>query len=169
MEQVHGLKMMRAALEFLARMPIKKAFSYRNHAMFNSVSARAANAYRRVGVETTVDTANPHQLISLLFDALGQALAGAQAALGRGDQGTKGAQILRAVRLLEEGLKAGLDDARGGELAGRLRSLYDYCIARLTFANLRNDAAALAEVASLIAPVAQGWKDIGPAAAGQPS
>jgi flagellar protein FliS len=140
MEQVHGLNMIQAALEFLARMPIKKAFSYRNHAMFNSVSARAANAYRRVGVETTVDTANPHQLISLLFDALGQALAGAQAALGRGDQGTKGAQILRAVRLLEEGLKAGLDDARGGELAGRLRALYDYCIARLTFANLRNDA-----------------------------
>lgn len=175
MEQVHRLSRGRvhAVLDFLARMPIKKAFSHRKFAiMFNSVSARAANAYRRVGIETTVDGASPHHLIALLFDSLAQAIASAQGAVARGDQPGKGAQIGRAVRLLEEGLKAGLDDERGGELAGRLRALYDYCIARLTFANLRSDPAALAEVAALIAPVAQGWKEIGPAAvaaAGQPS
>ena len=170
MEQVHPLSlgMAQAILDFLARMPINKAFSNRKFAMFNSVSARAANAYRRVGIETTVDGASPHRLISLLFDSLTQAIAGAQGALARGDQPTKGAQIGRAVRLLEEGLKAGLDDDRGGELAGRLRALYDYCIARLTLANLRSDSAALAEVAALIAPVAQGWNEIGPGVARQP-
>ncbi|VWX60282.1 flagellar protein potentiates polymerization [Burkholderiales bacterium 8X] len=133
--------------------------------MYIAPHARAANAYRKVNVETNVDGASPHQLIVLLFDGLRQSLATAESALLRGDIPTKGAQIVRSVRFLEEGLKAGLDDAKGGELAANLRALYDYCISRLTTANLRNDAKAVAEVAALIAPLAQGWKEIGSAAA----
>jgi len=64
------------------------------------------------------------------------------------------------VRILEEGLKAGLNPAEGGELAQNLRALYDYCVKRLTEANLRNDDAAVAEVVALIEPLAQSWKDI---------
>lgn len=137
--------------------------------MFNTVSARASNAYRRVSAETNVDGASPHQLIVLVFDGLRQALATAEVALLRGDLPTKGAQILRAVRFLEEGLKGGLDDVNGGDLAVKLRALYDYCIARLTIANLRNDPKALSEVASLIAPIAQSWQEIGRTSAGQPA
>lgn len=174
MEQVHKLddamrRLPAAAqfgLEFRARMPIHRAYRIRKPTMYNSVNARAANAYRRVGVETHVDGATPHQLISLLFDGLAQTLAAAQGALTRGDLQAKGQQIGRAVRLLEEGLKGGLDQERGGELAMTLCGLYDYCIGRLTQANLRNDAGALAEVAALMAPVAQGWKQIAPVAAG---
>jgi flagellar secretion chaperone FliS len=130
--------------------------------MYTPPSLRAAMAYKTVGIQSSVDGADPHQLIVLLFDALQQAVQAACGALQRGDLAAKGAQIMRAVRLLEEGLKAGLDDERGGELAQRLRSLYDYCIERLTLANLRNDAALLAEVADLLAPVAQGWQAIAP-------
>ena len=129
--------------------------------MYIAPHARAANAYRKVNVETNVDGASPHHLITLLFDGLRQALAGAESAILRGDIPTKGAQIGRAVRFLEEGLKAGLSDKNGGELALNLRALYDYCISRLTIANLRNDARAVAEVSALIAPVAQGWQEIG--------
>lgn len=136
--------------------------------MYTSPSFRAAQAYKRVGAESGVDGASAHQLIVLLFDALQQSLNQARGALDRGDVAIKGASIQRAVRILEEGLKAGLDPVRGGDLAQRLRALYDYCIERLTVANLRNDAPALNEVAALVAPVAQGWKDIGSAVAAQP-
>ncbi len=129
--------------------------------MYTPPSLRAANAYKNVGVQSSVDGATPHQLVVLLFEGLQQAVQAAGSALRRGDVAVKGAQIMRAVRFLEEGLKGGLDAERGGELAERLRSLYDYCIERLTLANLRNDGALLAEVASLIAPVAEGWKEIG--------
>ena len=136
--------------------------------MYTSPAARAAKAYSRVGAESGVDAStSPHRLIELLFDGLLQAIHAASGALARGDVPAKGQQIMRAVRFLEEGLKAGLDDVRGGELAGTLRALYDYCINRLTVANLRNDAAALAEVASLIGPLAQSWKQIGPSQAAQ--
>lgn len=137
--------------------------------MFTPPSARAASAYRTLSIQGHTDGASPHQLVDMLFDALLVAVGGARVAIGRGDVPVKGAQIGRAVRILEEGLKAGLNAERGGELAAHLRRLYDYCVARLTHANLHNDDAALAEVAALIEPVAQGWKSIGADVAAMPA
>ena len=128
--------------------------------MFTPVSMRSANTYKTVGLETSVTGANPHQLISLLFEALQQSLGSAKAAIFSGDIATKGRSISRAVRILEEGLKASLDTARGGDLAANLRTLYDYCILRTTEANLRNDAAMIDEVIRHIHPVADGWNQI---------
>jgi flagellar protein FliS len=133
--------------------------------MFTSVNSRAAAAYKRVAADTNVQGASPHQLVSLLFDALLQSLARARGALEAGDVAAKGAAIGKAVRILEEGLKAGLNLGQGGELARNLRGLYDYSTARLTHANLHNDAAALSEVSALIEPVADSWRQIKSSAA----
>lgn len=126
--------------------------------MFTSASSRAASAYKRVAVETSVQGANPHSLVELLFDALLQSLANARGAIARGDVVIKGQAISKAVRIIEEGLKAGLNVRDGGDLALNLQALYDYSIRRLTLANLNNDAGVLEEVTSLIEPVAQSWK-----------
>ena len=128
--------------------------------MFTPVSMRSVNTYKTVGLETSVTGANPHQLVSLLFDALQQSLASAKAAILSGDIATKGRSISRAVRILEEGLKASLDTDRGGDLAVNLRTLYDYCILRTTEANLRNEATLIDEVIRLIHPVSDGWNQI---------
>lgn len=133
--------------------------------VFTPAFSRAANAYQASSVETVVQDASPHQLIVLLFDGLLQAVNHASGALQRKDIATFGHQVGRAVRILDEGLKGGLDMERGGEVAANLRALYDYCVRRLTQANLHNDAAALAEVVRLISPVADSWKQIGDAAA----
>lgn len=77
--------------------------------MFTPVSMRSANSYRNVGLETSVSMADPHQLVSMLFDALLQSLAAAKGSILSGDIPAKGRAISRAVRILEEGLKAGLD------------------------------------------------------------
>lgn len=127
--------------------------------MFTSVNTRSASVYKRVAVETGVQAADSHRLVGMLFDGLLQAVAAARGAMERGDLVAKGEQIGKAVRIVEEGLKAGLDPA-GGEMAQNLRTLYAYSVRRLTEANLRNDAKALAEVAGLIEPVAQAWQDI---------
>jgi flagellar protein FliS len=128
--------------------------------MFTSVNSRAAAAYKRVATDTVVQTADPHQLVSLLFDALLQSLARARGALEAGDVAAKGEAIGKAVRILEEGLKAGLNMEQGGELAQNLRGLYGYTVTRLTHANLHNDAAALTEVIELIKPVTDSWQSI---------
>ncbi len=128
--------------------------------MFTPVSMRSANTYKSVGLETSVTGANSHQLICLLFDALQQALATAKGAILSGDIPAKGKAIGHAVRILEEGLKAGLDTNKGGELAGNLRRLYDYCIFKTSEANSRNDSARLDEVIGLIKPLSEGWSQI---------
>ena len=131
--------------------------------MFTSVSTRSASAYKRVSIQTSVEGASPHRLISLLFDALLQALLTARRVLAQGDIEAKGREIGKAIRILEEGLKAGLDDERGGEVAVNLRGVYNYSILHLTKANLKNDDALIAEVIELIQPVSAAWKGIDPA------
>jgi flagellar protein FliS len=128
--------------------------------MFTPINMRSVNTYKNVAVETAVTTADPHQLVSLLFDALIQSLGVAKVAIKNGNVPAKGASITKAVRILEEGLKAGLDMQKGGEIALTLRSLYDYCIYRVTDANLHNDVEILDEVIAALAPVSDGWKQI---------
>lgn len=128
--------------------------------MFTPVSTRAASAYKRVSVETSVDGASSHQLISLLFDALLESLSLARLALESGDQEVKARHLSKAVRLIDEGLKASLDEA-GGEVTGNLRTVYSYSVRCLTEANLKNDVAKVVEVIGLIGPIAEAWKQIG--------
>jgi flagellar protein FliS len=129
--------------------------------MFTQIGSRSASTYKKVGVETSVARANPHDLVNMLFDGLLLALGSARAAMKRDDIKVKCQQIVIAVRILEEGLKCSLNLEQGGQLAANLNDLYGYCVVRLTQANARNDDAALAEVIALIEPVANGWKEIG--------
>lgn len=128
--------------------------------MFTPVHMRSANAYRTVGIETSVDGADAHQLIEMLYDALLTSLGATKLAMQSNDIVAKGRALGRAQRLIEEGLKAALNESQGGELAVNLRALYDYCVVRLTEANLRSDVTAIEEVESLIRPVADAWKQI---------
>ncbi|MFZ4287638.1 flagellar export chaperone FliS [Variovorax sp. HJSM1_2] len=130
--------------------------------MFTSVSTRSASAYKRVAVQTSIDGASPHQLIGLLYDGLLESLGKARVAIERGDVEVKGKEIGRSVRILEEGLKASLNDDMGGELAVNLRGVYNYSILRLTEANLKNDSALVGEVSKLITTVSDAWKSINP-------
>lgn len=128
--------------------------------MFSAYSPRAANAYQRINVETSMHTMDQHQLVSLLYEGVLSSIAFARGALARGDVPGKCQSITRAIRILEEGLITALDRVDGGEIAENLGALYDYCVRRLIEANARNDDTILQEVMRLIEPVAQGWNEI---------
>jgi flagellar protein FliS len=64
---------------------------------------------------------------------------------------------------VDEGLKASLDPAGGGDIAARLASLYDYMVGQLLQANLKNDPKALANVESLLGTLRDAWDAIEPA------
>ena len=74
-----------------------------------------------------------------------EAVAQARGAIRSGDIEAKCRAISRAVRIVDEGLRAGLDLSAGGTLAADLHELYAYVSLRLTQANLHNDEAALDE------------------------
>jgi len=146
--------------------------------MFSAYSPRAANAYQRINVETSMHTIDQHQLVALLYEGAIGAIATARGAMARGDVLGKVNNISKAIRIIEEGLSTALDKVDGGEIAQNLGALYEYCIHRLILANARNDDAMMQEVMRLIEPVAQGWNEIkkqpgagtaGISASGQPA
>lgn len=128
--------------------------------MFTANSPRAASAYQRIQVETSVHTMDQHQIVSLLFEGILGSLAAARGALARRDVPAKCEAVSKALKIIEEGLITGLDKVDGGELAANLAALYDYAIHRLILANARNDDAIFLEVQRLIEPIAQSWKMI---------
>ena len=77
----------------------------------------------------------------------------------------KGAAISKALDIVNNGLLAALDRDKGGEVAERLASLYDYVARLLLNANLRNDRASLDEAGRLLADIASAWRQIEPATA----
>lgn len=123
-----------------------------------------ANAYRMVGAETGVSGATPHKLVQMLFDGFHEAVAQARGALRNRMIEAKGRAISRALRIVDEGLHAGLNLSAGGKLAADLDALYTYVSLRLTHANLHNDEAALDECVALIEPIRSAWAAIGPQA-----
>lgn len=126
---------------------------------------QTAGLYQQVGVESQLAGATPHAMVAMLFEGFMEALAQARGAIRSRDAGAKGMAIGRAVRILEEGLRAGLDVRAGGSLARDLGDLYAYVSHRLTLANLRNDEDLVAECQRLMQPLRDAWMAIGPEAA----
>ncbi|MCZ4058145.1 flagellar export chaperone FliS [Pantoea sp. LMR881] len=119
-------------------------------------------AYAQVGVESAVMSASPHQLVVLLFDGALSAMKKATILIEQGDIPGKGQAISKAINIITNGLRAGLNHEAGGEISANLDNLYDYMIRRLLQANLHNDPAVIAEVEGLLTNIADAWKQIGP-------
>lgn len=122
----------------------------------NALSNKAMNQYKQVGTQVSADSADPHQLIVMLFDGALERIAIARGAIERKDIEEKGQKIGRVIAIVD-GLRASLDKERGGEIAENLDNLYDYIQRRLFEANLTNDLAVLTEVADLLKEVRSAW------------
>lgn len=128
--------------------------------MFGS-SKNGANAYAKVGLETGVVAASPHQLILMLLEGAMSAIVSAGAHMQARDIEKKGNAISKAIMIIENGMRASLDKKAGGEIAASLDSLYDYMGRRLMLANLNNDQDMLKEVHGLLAGIKSAWEEIG--------
>jgi flagellar secretion chaperone FliS len=122
--------------------------------------AQHATMYSKVGLETDVHSASPHRLVSMLFDGVFDAMSQALGAIQGRNNEIKNRALSRAVRILDEGLKAGLN-LEAGPLATDLRELYAYLCMRLTQANLHNDSAAIEECQRILTPIREAWTAIG--------
>ena len=126
-----------------------------------TMASRAISAYVQTGVESGVPEADSHKLVAMLFDGALSAIADARLKLKAGDIPGRGSALSKAIAIVEQGLRASLDKAKGGELAARLDGLYEYIVGRLFHANLRSEAEPLDEVSKLLAELQEGWTGIG--------
>jgi len=93
--------------------------------------ARAANAYRRVDLESAPKT----QILERLFDRFLVDIAAARAAIAARDIAKKALALDHALQIVIE-LKASLDLAAAPELCANLAALYDFVTDRVVSASL---------------------------------
>ncbi|MCE7913432.1 MAG: flagellar export chaperone FliS [Nitrosomonas sp. PRO4] len=119
------------------------------------------SAYQKIGVETSVQSADPHKLILMLFEGAQEALAKAKLHMHRNEIAEKGQMISKAIMIIDHGLKASLDMNAGGDIAIKLQALYEYMAHRLLVANIQDDIEIINEVDGLLFELHDAWKKIG--------
>lgn len=132
---------------------------------YASSAVRALRDYAGIDTAGNVATADPHQLIVMLFDGALDRIATAKACMQHGEVGPKGENISKAIGIVGY-LRQCLNRKEGGELATRLEGLYRYVSRGLLYANRYDDAGKLDELAGLLRQVEDGWMQIPEAARG---
>jgi flagellar protein FliS len=115
--------------------------------------ARAANAYRRVDLESAPKT----QILERLFDRCVKDIADAREAIAAKDIHKKAAALDHALRIVVE-LKASLDVASAPELCANLAALYDFVAERLSQANASLEASPLDQATRIITELAAAFR-----------
>jgi flagellar protein FliS len=123
------------------------------------VTAHAAQAYARIGLETGVAAASPQRLVVMLYDGALAAIADGRAHLVAGRTAPKGRALGKAIGIIDEGLKAALDPSQGA-IARQLMDLYDYIAQRLLLGNARNDVGLLDEATRLLGELRDAWASL---------
>ncbi len=117
--------------------------------------ARAANAYRRVDLESAPKT----QILERLFDRCLADVANARAAIEAKDIKAKAAMLDHALRIVVE-LKASLDFNASPELCSNLGALYDFVTDCMMQASATMDAKHLDPVARIMTEIGDAFRAV---------
>lgn len=122
---------------------------------------RGASAYAKVGVESQVLSASPHQLITLLFAKADSSIKAAVLHTQAGNISGRGESISKAISIVQGGLQAALDLELGGEVAENLYRLYDFILRLLMEANREGSVEKLEKANELLEEIASSWRAVG--------
>lgn len=106
------------------------------------------------------ETASPHKLILLLYDAAISNIQRAMDLLDKGDAKVARPHILKAQDIVYE-LLACLNEEQGGEIAQNLKRVYFYAVRELAQANIHRDRNRLADVLENVRTLRAAWNEIG--------
>ncbi len=120
---------------------------------------KQAQAYSSTQIYSGVAYADPHSLITQMFDGALKRIAQAKGSIERKNIPEKGNHIGHAVAIIGS-LEGCLDYEKGGELSKNLSDLYEYMNLRLAEANINNDIAKLDEVTKLILEIKGAWVQV---------
>ncbi len=117
-----------------------------------------SNGYHDAYLESEVLSADPVDLIRILYRAAIEAIRTARGCLKRGEIRGRSRQITRALTILAE-LELSVDRSRDPDLAANLVELYDYLERLLHEANCRQTDPPLAQAEGLLATLLEAWSD----------
>jgi flagellar secretion chaperone FliS len=110
-------------------------------------------------LESRVLSADPVELIHILYQHTLGLVQDARRSLAAGDIAARGNSISRAIAAIEE-LDGSLDHKSGGAISKNLAELYHYMRTKLLEANIKQKDAPLAEVESLLKTLGEAWNGI---------
>ncbi len=114
-----------------------------------------ADRYREVAIKT----ANPLQLVVIMYDAAIQSLQEAVEHLKSKDISARSRSLNKTVAILTE-LQASLDFEVGGDIGVSLDRLYTYMKKRVFQANVEQTAEPLVEVVALLGDLRSAWCEV---------
>lgn len=120
---------------------------------------KASQAYQKVGLDSALANASPHQQVLMLLNGALERIAAAKGAIERNDIALKGTSISNAISITG-GLQASLSDTDTNEIAANLDELYTYIADLLMQANIESSTEKLNEVTSLFLEIKEAWQQI---------
>ncbi len=126
--------------------------------MVDSANA-AIDYYQKTDVCGSATYADPHALITQMFDGVLTRIAQAKGAIARDERSAKAELISKAISILG-GLEGCINHEKGGELAENLSRLYEYMSLTLAEANIYNDSAKLDHVSKLLLEIKSAWLQV---------
>jgi flagellar protein FliS len=117
--------------------------------------ARAANAYRRVDLESAPKT----QILERLFDRFLIDVANARAAIESKDIAQKAAALDHALQIVVE-LRASLDANAAPELCANLAALYDFVTDQLVAASVNLSVKPLDPVTRIMTEIGEAFRAV---------
>ena len=117
--------------------------------------SRYHNQYR----ENEISTSSQGRLILMMYEGAIKFATMALQSIEKGDIAGQGKYINKTHDIINE-LSLALDLKKGGEVAQRLESLYQYMLSQLTLANIKSDRKALEMVIKILSPLAEAWEQL---------
>ncbi|WP_448659836.1 flagellar export chaperone FliS [Sphingomonas sp. CJ99] len=127
-----------------------------------SIAFRLANpeqVYRSVDLAGRTGGADPHALVTLLYDELIRALTTAAWATDNRNFRIKSERVTRAIAILFA-LEAGLDFEQGRDVSRTLATLYAGLRQQVVDASIGNDSAPFRAVAADLQEIAEAWRSV---------
>lgn len=112
-------------------------------------------------LENRILSADPIELIEILYEHAIKSVREARSALAAGDIAGRCRAISRTIGILGE-LQGSLDKEVRGTISQNLAALYHYMRGRLTAANLKQQDGPLGEVEALMQTLGEAWKAVRP-------
>ena len=119
------------------------------------VPSRFRKEYR----QNEIATSSQGKLIVMMYEGAVKFVNLAIEGIDKKDLSKKGMNINKAHDIINE-LSLALDLKKGGEVAQKLESLYQFILHQLTLANIKSDRKALESILNVLIPLLEAWTEL---------
>lgn len=116
-------------------------------------------AYKKVDIDSSIMSADPHQVIVMMYNGILESVAAAKGAIERKDFDMKSKMITKAINIFNA-LTNALDKESQPEISNNFEVFYNNCVAILNEVSITLEVKGLDDVTSFVKPLRDAWKDI---------